>query len=173
MKSNLILEVENYLKNFALGPAVEKARIVGLLYTSRDVWGKEVLYTKHIEDDKYEVISHKLHNYYATVEFTEDEVRFLTDYYDKDELIDMVAQEVRKQNIKMFGGKDFLDLPLTEKNEYTCHQLCDWMWLIDWDGTILHERKDEGGGTIYSATLAKYAVVVDKNGKEVDKNGNK
>lgn len=173
MKNELILWIEDFFKNYALGPAIERARIGGPLYTSRDVWGKEVRYSKHIEGENWEIISHKLHNYYAMVEFTEDEVRFLTDYYDKDELIDMVAREVRKQNIKMFGGKDFIDLPLTEKNNYTCHQLCDWMWLIDDDGMILHERKNENGETIYLATLAKYAVVVDKEGKEVDRNENK
>lgn len=38
MKSDLILFVENYLKSFALGPAVERATIQGPLYTSKDVW---------------------------------------------------------------------------------------------------------------------------------------
>lgn len=169
MKSELILWTEDFLKNYALGPAIEKALIGGPLYTSRDVLGNEVRYSKHIEGDKWEVVTHKLHNYYAPVEFTEDEVRFLTDYYSKDELIDMVAREIRKQNIKMFGGEKFLDLPLTEKNEYTCHQLCDWKWLIDDDGMILHEKKSENGETIYSAKLVKFAVVADKDGKEVDK----
>ena len=169
MKSELVLQIEDFLKNYALGPAIEEALIGGPLYTSRDVLGNEVRYFKRIEGDSWEVISHKLHSYYASVEFTEDEVRFLTDYYDKDELIDMVAREIRKQNIKMFGGEKFLDLPLTEKNKYTCHQLCDWRWLIDDDGIILHEKKGENGEAIYSARLAKYAVVVDKNGNEVDK----
>ena len=49
----------------------------------------------------------------------------------------------------------------------TCHQLCDWQWLIDDDGIILHERRGEDSETMYSAKLAKYAVVVDKEGNEV------
>lgn len=174
MKSELTLTIEKLLKNYTLGPAVEKALVGGPLYTSKDVWGAEVRYCKHIEDENWEVISYKLHNYYAPVEFTEDEILFLIKRLSKNELVDcvsdMVAREIRKQNIKMFGGEKFLDLPLTEKNEYTCHQLCDWQWLIDEDGMIIHEKKGENGDVVYSATLAKYAVVVDKNGSEVDKN---
>lgn len=169
MKSESILWIEDFFKNYALGPAIERARIGGPLYTSRDVWGKEVRCSKHIEGENWEVVSYKLHNYYAVVELTEGDVQDLTDYYGYDELIYMVEQEIRKQNIKMFGGDKFLDLPLPERNEYTCHQLCDWCWLIDDDGTILHERKGENGEAIYSAKLAKFAVVVDKDGNEVDK----
>lgn len=165
MKKEFILQMENFLKNYTLGPAVEKVHIDGPLYTSRDVWGAEVRYCKHIEGENWETVSHKLHNYYAPIEFDEDDVWLLS----KEELIVKVALEIYKQNIKMFGGKKFLDLPLNEKNEYTCHQLCDWQWLIDDDGMILHEKKDENGNVVYSATLAKYAVVVDKNGEEVDK----
>ena len=159
--------IQDFLKNYALGPAIERALIGGSLYTSRDVWGKEVRYNKHIEGDKWEVVSHKLRNYYAPVEFTENEVRFLTDYYDKDRLINMVAREIRKQNIKMFGGKRFLDLPLAEKNDYICHQLCDWYWVENDAGTILNETKDQYGFT-YTATLAKYAIVLDENGEPLD-----
>ena len=167
MKSNLILEVENYLKNFALGPAVEKATISGPLYTSKDVWGTEVRFNKHIEDERWEVKSYKLNSYYAKIKFGEDEVRFLTDYFNKDELIDTVAYEIGKQNIKMFGGEEFLNLPLTEKNKYTCQQLCDWQWLMNEDGTILNETKDQYG-FVYTATLAKYALVLDENGEPLN-----
>lgn len=169
MESELILKLEEFLTNYTLDPAIYKARIGGPLYTSRDVWGKEARHFKHIEGEDWEVISHELRNYYATVEFTEDDARLLN----PDNLIDTIAQKVRKQNIKMFGGEKFLDLPITEKNEYTCHQLCDWMWLIDEDGMLLHERKKRHRKTMYSATLVKYAVVVDKNGKEVDTDENK
>lgn len=169
MKSDLIVWVENYLKNFALGPAIERATIQGPLYTSKDVWGNEVKFSKHIEGDKWEIKSYKLNNYYAKVKFSEDEIRFLIDDYDESDFIDIVRLPIYAQNVKMFGGEKFLDLPLTEKNKYTCHQLCDWRWLIDDDGTILHERKGENGETVYSAKLAKFAVVVDKEGNEVDK----
>ena len=171
MKNELILHIENLLKNYVLKPAVEKAFIGGPLYTSRDVWGAEVICCKHIEDEKWEKTSYKLHNYYTPIEFTENDIWFLVDHLSK-ELIDcvsnMVAQEIRKQNIKMFGGKKFLDLPLTEKNEYICYQLCDWQWLIDEDGIILHKKKNENGDVVYLAMLVKYAVVVDKDGEEVD-----
>lgn len=169
MESEFVLKLEEFLKNYTLDPAIDKARIGGPLYTLRNVWGNEVRYFKHIEGKDWEVVSYKLHNYYATVEFTEDDARLLN----TDDLIDTIAQEIRKQNIKMFGGKKFLDLPITEKNKYTCHQLCDWVWLIDEDGMLLHERKKKHRKTIYSATLAKYAVVIDKNGKEVDIDENK
>lgn len=161
MKSELILWVEDYLKNFALGPAVERATIQGPLYTSKDVWGAEVRFNRHIEGDKWEVKSYKLNSYYAKITFSEDEVRFLVDYYDKSALIAMVEQEIYKQNLKMFGGEEFLKLPLTEKNKYICQQLCDWRWLENEDGSILKESKNEYGLT-YSATLAKYALVLDE-----------
>lgn len=164
MKSDLILWVESYLKNFALGPAIEKATIQGPLYTSKDVWGNEVRFNRQVEGDKWEVKSYKLNNYYAKVEFGEDEVRFLTDYYDRTALIDMIEQDIYKQNLKMFGGEEFLNLPLAEKNKYTCQQLCDWRWLENEDGSILRESETEHG-TIYSATLAKYALVLDENGE--------
>lgn len=169
MESELILKLEKFLKNYTLDLAIDKARIGGPLYTSRDVWGKEVKHFKHVEGEDWEVVSYKLHNYYVPVEFTEDDARLLN----TDSLIDTIALKIREQNIKMFGGETFLDLPVTEKNEYTCHQLCDWMWLIDENGMLLHERKNKDGKTIYSATLAKYAVVIDKNGNEVDKDENK
>lgn len=164
-----ILRLENFLKNYVFEPAIEKARIDGPLYTSRNIWGNEVICYKHIEGDKWEEeFLYKLHTYHAPVKFTEDEARFLTNYSCMDELIDIVAQEIRIQNIKMFGGKKFLKLSSAKKSEYTCYQFCDWQWLIDDDGMIIHEKKSENGDVVYSATLVKYAVVVDKSGKEID-----
>lgn len=125
--------------------------------------GNEVRFNKQIESDKWEVKSYKLNNYYAEIKFSEDEVRFLIDYHDKSDLITMVEQEIYKQNVKMFDGEEFLKLPLTERNKYTCQQLCDWRWLENEDGSILRERKDEHG-LVYTAILVKYALVLDENG---------
>lgn len=166
-KSKLIEWVENYLENFALGPAIEKSTIQGPRYTSDDVWGAEVILDRKISDDKCEVIAHKLRTYTAQVEFTEDEVRFLTDYCSRTELVDMVAHELYKQNLKMFGSVEILKLSADERAKYTCEQLGEWNWL-EYDGrTILREKKSESGDIVYCATLKKYAIVLDENGDPV------
>lgn len=57
--------------------------------------------------------------------------------------------------------KDLGNIPLEETKNYTCYQLCDWVWLSDEKGFILKERKNEKGETVaYYGTLVKYAKIL-------------
>lgn len=46
---------------------------------------------------------------------------------------------------------------LLNTKEFTLHQLCDWQWLEDNDGTILRQKD---GYPVYNATLVKYADLI-------------
>ena len=85
----------------------------------------------------------------------------------RDNLIEEIVDSISKENIKMFGGQKFLDLPFEEQQHYSCQQLCEWRWLPDECGNILRVNEVPGQDPSYSATLVKYAVVLDKNRDEV------
>jgi len=46
---------------------------------------------------------------------------------------------------------------LLNTNDFALHQLCDWQWLTDDDGKVLHQLP---GKPVYSATLVKYADLI-------------
>ena len=54
-----------------------------------------------------------------------------------------------------FGLDD--QILLVNSNDFTMHQLCDWEWLTNEDGSILKQKENYA---IFSATLVKYADVI-------------
>ncbi len=46
---------------------------------------------------------------------------------------------------------------LLNTNDFALHQLCDWQWLTDDEGKVLHQVP---GKPVYSATLVKYADLI-------------
>lgn len=46
---------------------------------------------------------------------------------------------------------------LLNTNDFALHQLCDWQWLADDEGKVLHQIP---GKPVYSATLVKYADLI-------------
>lgn len=48
-------------------------------------------------------------------------------------------------------------LYLLNTNDFAMHQLCDWQWLEDEDGSVL---KQVAGKPVYTATLVKYADMI-------------
>ena len=54
-----------------------------------------------------------------------------------------------------FGDSDAM--LLVNSNDFTMHQLCDWEWLTNEDGSILKQKENYA---IFTATLVKYADLI-------------
>ena len=54
-----------------------------------------------------------------------------------------------------FGDSD--SILLVNSNDFTMHQLCDWEWLTNEDGSILKQKENYA---IFTATLVKYADLI-------------
>ena len=54
-----------------------------------------------------------------------------------------------------FGKTD--SILLVNSNDFTMHQLCDWEWLTNEDGSILKQKENYA---IFTATLVKYADLI-------------
>lgn len=119
--------------------------------SNNDVWGKYIIrYIKNGDDyieEKYE-----LENWYITLPVTLDT--------DLEEL-------VKEFKLKTW---EFTDKFMKENNlnfddmyAYTCHQLCDWSWLADEEGSIVRKGVSTKDGKILcdnSVTLVKYAKIL-------------
>lgn len=105
--------------------------------TSDFVWGKNVVRMKNLENGEYERDEHELENWYISLPCHEDTYIFT--------LIDCFKELVRqKDNPKSMTWE-------IAKN-YTCHQLCDWVWLENEKGEIIQHG---------NATLVKYAIILE------------
>ena len=159
---NRVQEITKWLNTELLGRFIEDSKVDGPTYTSANVYGRFVQIIDRYEDGTYVSKAFELKQYTVNVNFT------LNTYLNyRDNLIENIVDSISKENIKMFGGQKFLDLPFEEQQQYSCQQLCEWKWLPDECGNILRVNEVPGQDFSYSATLVKYAVVLDKNRDEV------
>ena len=153
---NRVQEITKWLNTELLGRFIEDSKVGGPTYTSANVYGRFVQIIHRHEDGTYVSKAFELKQYTVNVNFT------LNTYLNhRDNLIEEIVDSISKENIKMFGGQKFLDLPFEEQQHYSCQQLCEW------SGNILRVNEVPGQDPSYSATLVKYAVVLDKNSDEV------
>lgn len=151
-----IKKAEDYFYNYGYADIIEEAKPFGAHFSSLNVWGNEVIWLDVSDPDKVTQKRYKLKGYYVDAEIRKED----TDLKAVEErLVDALAAK----NREMFGGitdtKKLLDL--------TCNQLAEWQWLRDDDGKIFCERHKDGD-TVYTATLVKFAVVLDSNGNPID-----
>lgn len=159
---NRVQEITKWLNTELLDRFIKDSNISGPTYTSANVYGRFVQIIDRYEDGSYVSKAFELKQYTVNVNFT------LNTYLNhRDNLIEEIVDSMSKENIKMFGGQKFLDLPFEEQQQYSCQQLCEWRWLPDECGNILRVNEVPGQDFSYSATLVKYAVVLDKNRDEV------
>ena len=104
--------------------------------TSNYVWGKMVRFLHKDENGNYHEEETELENWYISLPCTEKT--------NIDTLIDCFKSLVEDK--ETINGKTWEEL-----QEYTAHQLCDWVWLTDDRGNIIRNGK---------ATLVKYAIIL-------------
>jgi hypothetical protein len=90
--------------------------------TSNYVWGKDVIRMIDLGNGEYKKDRHELENWYISLPCTEKT--------NIDTLIDCFKSLVEDK--ETINGKT-----LEELQEYTVHQLCDWVWLTDDSGKII------------------------------------
>ena len=150
-----INKVEKYFINYGYEDIINNAKPFGAQFTSLNVWGNEVIWLDISNPERVIQKRYKLKNYYVDAKIKEgDNIETI-----KERLTD----DLTKKNFEMFGGVTNFEKLL----DLTCNQLAEWQWLRDDDGKIFHE-KHKDGETVYTATLAKYAVVLDSNGNPID-----
>lgn len=150
-----INKVEKYFINYGYEDIINNAKPFGAQFTSLNVWGNEVIWLDISNPERVIQKRYKLKNYYVDAEVKES---------DNIEIIkERLTNDLTKKNLEMFGGVTNFEKLL----DLTCNQLAEWQWLRDDDGKIFHE-KHKDGETVYTATLAKYAVVLDSNGNPID-----
>lgn len=109
------------------------------------VFGKEIRITRQGDTpSEYITETYELESFYKQFILHENDnlndfIKGVKDYVEKNE----------KDIADKFGGKPF-----------TCHHLCDWLWLENEDGKILRHEYGSHGRT-YSATLVKYAKYIE------------
>lgn len=70
-----------------------------------------------------------------------------------------VIEKIREKCIEQETG----DIPKEERENYTIHELCDWVWLEDENGQIVKKVETIENGektTKYMATIVKYAKIL-------------
>lgn len=150
-----INKIEKYFINHGYEDIINDAKLFGAQFTSLNVWGNEVIWLDASNLEKVIQKRYKLKGYYVDAKIKEgDNIETI-----KERLTD----DLTKKNLEMFGGVTNFEKLL----DLTCNQLAEWQWLRDDDGKIFHE-KHKDGETVYTATLAKYAVVLDSNGNPID-----
>lgn len=104
--------------------------------TSAFVWGKNVVRMKDLGNGTYKRDEHELENWYISLPCNEGTyVPTLVDRFKE-----LVRQKDNPQSMLWEEAKD-----------YTCHQLCDWVWLENEKGEIVQNGK---------VTLVKYAIIL-------------
>lgn len=150
-----INKVEKYFINYGYEEIINNAKPFGAQFTSLNVWGNEVIWLDISNPERVIQKRYKLKNYYVDAEVKEND--------NIETIEERLTDDLTKKNLEMFGKitnfEKLLDL--------TCNQLTEWQWLRDDDGKIFH-KKHKDGETVYTATLAKYAVVLDSNGNPID-----
>lgn len=151
-----IKKAENYFYNYVYADFIEEAKPFGAHFSSLNVWGNEVIWLDVSNPDKVTQKRYKLKGYYVDAEIGKDDT-------DLKAVEERIIDSLAAKNREMFGGitdvRKLLDL--------TCNQLAEWQWLQDDDGKIFHE-KHKNGETVYTATLVKFAVVLDADGNPID-----
>lgn len=151
-----IRKAENYFYNYGYSDIIEEAKPFGTHFSSLNVYGNEVIWLDVSNPDKVTQKRYKLKVYCVDAEIGEKDT-------DLKAVEERIIDSVAAKNREMFGGitdvKKLLNL--------TCNQLAEWQWLRDDDGKIFHE-KHKNGETVYTATLVKYAVVLDSEGNPID-----
>lgn len=121
----------------------------GIKQTSNDVWGKDV---RRIQVNKKD-------NYIFT------DCQELENWYINFRILENVDEDGLRTLIKQLKGccyeKDCGGIPLDERQNYTCYQLCDWTFLESEEGFILKERESViEAGVSYCGTIVKYAKIL-------------
>lgn len=151
-----VKKAENYFYNYGYADIIEEARPFGAHFTSLNVFGNEAIWLDVSDSEKVVQKRYKLRGYYVEVEIGKNDTDLKT-------VEERLVAALAAKNREMFGGitdvRKLLDL--------TCNQLAEWQWLRDDDGKIFREKR-KGEDTVYTATLAKYAVVLDSNGNPID-----
>lgn len=138
MKRNL-KDIEKELKNSL---DYIRANSSPIKKTSDFVWGKNVVRMKDLGNGEYERDEHELENWYISLPCNEETyVPTLVDCFKE-----LVKQ---KDNPKSFTWEIAKD--------YTCHQLCDWLWLDNDKGEMVQNGK---------VTLVKFAIIL----KDLERN---
>ena len=151
-----IKKAERYFYNYGYADIIEEAKPFGAHFSSLNVWGNEVIWLDISDPERVTQKRYKLKVYCVEAEIRKEDIDLRVV---EERLVDSLA----KKNREMFGGiadtKRLLDS--------TCNQLAEWQWLRDDDGKIFRKGHKDGD-TVYTATLVKYAVVLDSNGNPID-----
>lgn len=144
-------QIENNLYSYALGIITDYG--TGIKQTTNNVWGKDIRRTYKNDKNEYLLDINELENWY--IDFNISANAGCT-----------ALQNLIQQLKESCYEKDCGNIPLKERRNYTCYQLCNWSWLTSEDGFILKERKNVKGEIIsYYGTIVKYAKIL-KNFKE-------
>lgn len=139
-------QMENYLLN-----RLDTIRnySTGIKQTANEVWGKYVCRIQVNKKDNYIFTDRQeLENWYINFSLSVNA--------DEDDLHNLIQQLKESCYEKDCGG-----IPLDERQNYTCYQLCDWRFLESEEGFILKERKNvKGTVTSYCGTIVKYAKIL-------------
>lgn len=156
---NNIKEMENFLYNHAYNDIIRQTSMFGVHCTTENVYGARVCLLDTSNSEKLKEKWYRLQNYYASVDIEQDETDF-------EKIKNKIISRVKEQISKMLCGRnEFEDL-----SGLTCYQLTDWKWLVDYkDGSIIKQHFKDGEW-VYTATMAKYALVLDKYGNPIDPN---
>lgn len=154
-----VKEIENFLYNYAYDDIIRQTYVPGVRYTSENVWGARVCLLDDSNPEKLKEKWYRLQNYYATIDIRQYESDF-------EKIKSEIINKIREQTSKMLCGRNkFEDL-----SNLTCYQLADWKWLIDYkDGSIVRQHLKDGE-YVYTATIAKYAIILDEYGDPIDPN---
>lgn len=140
--NNNIKELERMLKNIVYAEILNYPRFIK--QSTNDVFGKYVIRTYQDTNGEYQEDRNELENWYYTITLTKD-----IKLYKIIEECKKACQEKDNQNFTS----------VEEAKNYTCHQLCDWIWLKNESGQIIREI-NAADGVKYQATLVKYAKVL-------------
>lgn len=150
-----IQKIENYFLNHGYEDVIDEANFYGARFSSLNVWGNEVIWLDASNLDAVILKKYKLKGYYVNTQVKDGD--------DITAIKERLTNDLIEKNREMFGGVTSFEKLL----DLTCNQLAEWRWLVGEDGKIFRETHKDGE-TIYTATLAKYAVVLDSNGNPVD-----
>lgn len=151
-----IKKAEKYFYNSGYADIINEAKPFGAHFSTRNVWGNEVIWLDVSNPDKVTQKRYKLKRYCVDAEIGKDDA-------DINAIEEKLVNSLTAKNYEMFGGvidaEKLLDL--------TCNQPSEWQWLQDENGKIFRETH-KNGDVVYTARLVKYAVILDANGNPID-----
>lgn len=137
--------IENFLRNYALSSILDYE--TGIRQTSDCVWGKDVRRI-YKENNEYQIDRNELEDWY---------IKFSISPNIDDGYLNNLVQQLKKQCYE----KDCGDIPIEERQNYTCYQLCNWRFLENEHGFILNEHKNLRNEVVsYTGTLVKYGIIL-------------